>query len=85
MASGHAPTAIFLEERLGWIDSDECWWCHGGRKTREHLFKECTIWKKEIRQFWEDIARAAGTREAPARLEDQERIRISYQAGGHQA
>ena len=44
-----------------------CWWCHGGRQTREHPFKECIAWMKEIRQLWEDIANVAGTRGAPAR------------------
>ena len=63
-----------------------------GGQTREHLFKECATWKKEIRQRWEGVASTVGTREAPARtrpdapsLEEQERIWISCQTGGRQA
>ena len=34
--SGHALIAPFLKDRLGWIESDVCWWCGGGRQSREH-------------------------------------------------
>ena len=37
LSSGHAMTAPFLKEKFGWVESDGCWWCGGGR---EHLFKE---------------------------------------------
>ena len=47
LASGRAMTAPFLKERLGWNDSDVCWWCSSGRQTREHLFMECLTWKKK--------------------------------------
>ena len=50
--------APFLKEKFGWIGSDVCWWCGSGRQTREHLFKECLAWKKEIRELWEEVGEA---------------------------
>ena len=26
-----------------------------GRKNREHLFKECSVWKKKIQTLWEEV------------------------------
>ena len=49
LLSGHAMIAPYLKERWGWIDTDRCWWCDGGRQGRDHLFKECKTWKDEIR------------------------------------
>ena len=37
------------------MDSDQCWWCRSGRQSREHLFKECRAWKKEIRELWKRV------------------------------
>ena len=51
LASGHALTAPFLKEKFGWIESDMCWWCTKSRQTREHLFKECLVWKQEIKKL----------------------------------
>ena len=53
LLGGHAMIAPFLTERWGWIDSNICWWCRKNRQSREHLFKECTAWTKEIRDLWE--------------------------------
>ena len=39
--SGHAMIAPFLKEKFRWVEPDSCWWCSGGRQSREHLFKEC--------------------------------------------
>ena len=61
LASGHAMIAPFLKEKFGWIGSDVCWWCGSGRQTREHLFKECLAWKKEIKELWEEIREATDT------------------------
>ena len=55
LLSGHAMIAPFLKDRLGWTDSDSCWWCNGGRQSRDHLFKECTTWKKEIAELWKEV------------------------------
>ena len=55
LASGHAMTAPFLKDKFNWVDSDQCWWCSGGRQSREHLFKECRAWKKEIRELWKRV------------------------------
>ena len=51
LASGHAMIAPFLKDKFGWLDSDMCWWCGGGRQSREHLFKECSA--QEISR-WEN-------------------------------
>ena len=58
LASGHAMIAPFLKEKFKWIDSDICWWCTKNRQTREHLFKECSTWKEEIRELWKEVAEA---------------------------
>ena len=60
LASGHAMTAPFLKEKFGWVESDQCWWCNGGRQSREHLFKECRTWKDQIRKLWKKIGEASG-------------------------
>ena len=39
-------------------DSDICWWCSKGRQTREHLFKECSAWKEEIKKLWKEVGEA---------------------------
>ena len=58
LASGHAMIAPFLKEKFGWIDSDICWWYTKSRQTREHLFKECSAWKQEIRRLWKEVEEA---------------------------
>ena len=60
LASGHAMIAPFLKEKFGWVDSDSCWWCSGGRQSREHLFKECNTWKDEIRTLWKEAGEISG-------------------------
>ena len=42
----------------GW--TDQCWWCSCGRQSREHLFKECRTWKKEIRELWKRVGEISG-------------------------
>lgn len=39
--SGHAMTAVFVKEKWGWTDSDQCWWCGRGRagESLHHLEK----------------------------------------------
>ena len=37
----HAMLTPFLRDRFGRVEFDTCWWCGGGRQTREHVFKEC--------------------------------------------
>ena len=51
LLSGHAMIAPFLKEKWRWTESDVCWWCEGGRQSREHLFKECKAWKTEVREL----------------------------------
>ena len=29
--SGHWMLGSFLKDKFGWIESDSCWWCGGGR------------------------------------------------------
>ena len=62
LLSGHAMIAPFLKEKWKWTDSDRCWWCERGRQSRDHLFKECTTWKKEITELWEEVGRISGKR-----------------------
>ena len=62
LLSGHAMIAPFLKEKWKWTDSDRCWWCGGGRQSRDHLFKECTTWKKEIAELWEEVGKISGKR-----------------------
>ena len=63
LLSGHAMIAPFLKDRWGWTDSDECWWCDGGRQSRDHLFKECKRWSKEIKELWSAVGKISGRRE----------------------
>ena len=60
LASGHAMIAPFVKEKFKWIESDTCWWCGSERQTREHLFKQCLTWKKEIRELWKTAAEMSG-------------------------
>ena len=60
LASGHAMTAPFLRDKFGWVESDQCWWCDGGRQSREHLFKECRTWKDQIRRLWKKVGEVSG-------------------------
>ena len=53
-------TATFLKGRWGWVDSDECWWRKRGRWTREHPFKECAAWTKEIRTLRKEVGDVSG-------------------------
>ena len=55
--------APFLKERWEWTDSDRCSWCAKGRQSREHLFKECTAWTREIREPWTAVGEASGGRD----------------------
>ena len=45
LLSGHATIAPVLKEKWGWVESDQC---SRGRQSREHPFKECKRWKREI-------------------------------------
>ena len=63
LLSGHAMIAPFLKERWGWIDTDRCWWCEKGRQSRDHLFKECKAWEREIRELWNTVGKISGKRE----------------------
>ena len=59
LASGHAMIAPLLKEKFGWMDPDRCFWCGRGRETREHPFKECTTWKKEVGKLWKEVGEAS--------------------------
>ena len=62
LLSGQALIAPFLRDRWGWIETDRCWWCEGGRQSREHLFKECSEWDKEIKELWSTVGKISGRR-----------------------
>ena len=55
--------APFLKEGWGWTDPNRCWWREKDRQCREHLFKECTAWTKEIRRLWTAVGEASGGRD----------------------
>ena len=63
LLSGHAMIAPFLNDKWGWTDSDECWWCEDGKQSRDHLFKECRAWEHEINELWSTVGRISGKRE----------------------
>ena len=63
LLSGHAMIAPFLRDRWGWTDTDRCWWCERGRQSRDHLFKECRAWEREIRELWTTVGGISGKRE----------------------
>ena len=78
--------APFLKETFGWVDSDLCWWCTKSRQTREHLFKECSIWKQEIRKLWKEVAEAtedksAGVKRAGGFKKGGKGFRLGFRAG----
>lgn len=60
LASDHAMIAPFLKEKFGWVESDSCWWCGGGRQSKEHLFKECRTWQKVVERSRGGILRERG-------------------------
>lgn len=54
-------TATSLEDKLGWVDSDMCWWCSKGKQTREHFFKEYLTRKKDCRRRSETLQATEST------------------------
>ena len=63
LLSGHATIAPFPKDRRGWTDSDMCWSCNKDRQSREHLCKECTASKNEIRELCTAVGEASGRRD----------------------
>ena len=49
-----------FKEKFGWTEPDLCWWCAPRRQTRDHLLKECSAWKEEIRELWKEVGRVSG-------------------------
>ena len=45
-----------------------CWWCGTGRQTREHLFKECIKWRREIRTLRKEVGQVGGKKEGEERV-----------------
>ena len=70
--------APFLGERWGWTDTDRCWWCEGGRQSRDHLFKECRTWEGEIRELWSRVGRISGKREAEKGMDEPFKSRKGF-------
>ena len=64
LLSGHAAIGSFLHDRMSGpqrLDSDECWWCKGGkRQSRHHLFVECKSWTPQIRTLWQRVGKDCG-------------------------
>ena len=55
--------APFLRDKFGWVESDSCWWCSGGRQSREDFLKECRVWRDEVRMLWKEVGEISGTGE----------------------
>ena len=62
LLSGHAMIRSSLKDRWGWTDRGIFWRCDKERQCREHLFKECTEWTREIRDLWTAVGQASGER-----------------------
>ena len=69
LLSGHAMIAPFLRDRWGWTDTDRCWWCERGRQSRDHLFKECRTWEREIKELWGKVGKISGKRESKEEID----------------
>jgi ribonuclease HI len=54
MKTGHAIMATYFK-RFKSRDSEECGWCGAKRQTRDHLFRWCKRWKREITELWETV------------------------------
>lgn len=80
LKSDYAVTTLFHMDRWKWTNSNACWWYEKGRQSRQHLFKECTVWTKEIRELWRGISeekRPGAGRE----VDESARVRVRGQAG----
>ena len=87
LASGHAMTTPFLKEKFKWTNSDICWWCSKGRQTREHLFKECSAWKDEIKKLWKEVGEATleqGRWERRGMYKGKKGFGLGIRTGGNQ-
>ena len=84
LLSGHAMMAPFLKEKWGRIESNQCRWCHRGRRIWEQPFKECERWRKEIHGYGkrrgtsgqEETRGKRDRRTERTHSEEQERIRV---------
>ena len=48
LKTGHGAIGTFLE-RIGVVESAECWWCGNGEQSVLHLYSHCRKWRKERR------------------------------------
>lgn len=63
---------------MRWTDPDACWRCGGGRQSREHLFKECREWKREIHVLWQKVGDLSGERKEGSRNPLESRKGFEY-------
>ena len=45
---GHGVVGVFLE-RIGAVETAECWWCGQAEQSVVHLYAKCRKWRKERR------------------------------------
>lgn len=43
---GHGAVGVFLE-RIGAVETAECWWCGQAEQSVVHLYAKCRKWRKE--------------------------------------
>ena len=43
---GHGAVGVYLE-RIGAVETAECWWCGQAEQSVVHLFAKCRKWRKE--------------------------------------
>ena len=55
---GHGEVGVFLE-RIGAVETAECWWCGQAEQSVVHLYAECRKWGKERRVLKREL-RALG-------------------------
>ena len=53
---GHGAVGVFLE-RIGAVETAECWWCGQAEQSVVHLYAECRKWRKERRVLKRELKR----------------------------
>ena len=51
---GHGAVGVFLE-RIGAVETAECWWCGQAEQSVVHLYAKCRKWRKERRVLKKEL------------------------------
>ena len=54
LKTGHGAKGIFLE-RIGAVESAECWWCGDREQSVMHLYTKCRKWRTERRDLKKNL------------------------------